>query len=51
MSNVSIEFLLQVFGVDKVKNEGKEEWMKAVRANLKPPTVAIQNFSGDLVTR
>ena len=37
VSIISIEFLLQVFGTDKVKKENKEEWMKNVRAKLKSP--------------
>ena len=49
VSIISIKFLLQVLGAAKVKNEDKEEWMKAVRAKLKPPSVTIQNFSGDQV--
>jgi len=49
VSMVSIEFLLQVLGADKVNSENKEDWTKVVRAKLKPPSVTIQNFSGDQV--
>jgi len=49
VSIVSIEFLLQVLGANKVNSENKEDWTKVVRAKLKPPSVTIQNFSGDPV--